>query len=478
MFRSKNFFLIKKNVFNKIKLEVLFCILLILNTAYSQSISGNLSSLAGQKINLEGFDGLKTYYISSTNLDAKGNFKLSYSKADYGIGYLKSPNDNPLFVILSGEDIEITGKTLSYTEAIKVIKGKENQWFEQYAKEHPRREQALSAWIYLEKIYVSEHLFSAQKTPAHVINSEKLRIQKEDANFLANLAKNSYVSWFLPTRKLVSSVSVIAQQRTNEIPATLAAFRAMNYADPRLYKSGLLKDAIESHFWLIENSGRSLDSVFIEMRKSIDAMLVNLTNDEKKFNEVTNYLFDLLEKHSLFQASEYLALKVLNEVTCNINSDLAKQLESYRAMKKGNIAPEIDFGNKSFVNGLPQNQFSNLTSINSPYTLVVFGASWCPKCSNELPKLLQNYERWKNLGLEVVYISLDTESNTFEQAVKTYPFFAFCDFKKWDSPVVNDYFVSGTPTFYLLNNKREILLKPISISQMDAWVNTYLKSGQ
>jgi thiol-disulfide isomerase/thioredoxin len=214
------------------------------------------------------------------------------------------------------------------------------------------------------------------------------------------------------------------------------------------------------------------------MRKSIDAMLVNLTNDEKKFNEVTNYLFDLLEKHSLFQASEYLALKVLNEVTCNINSDLAKQLESYRAMKKGNIAPEIDFGNKSFVNGLPQNQFSNLTSINSPYTLVVFGASWCPKCSNELPKLLQNYERWKNLGLEVVYISLDTESNAFEQAVKTYPFFAFCDFKKWDSPVVNDYFVSGTPTFYLLNNKREILLKPISISQMDAWVNTYLKAGQ
>ena len=29
----------------------------------------------------------------------------------------------------------------------------ENKWFEQYAQEHPRREQALSAWVYLEKIY-------------------------------------------------------------------------------------------------------------------------------------------------------------------------------------------------------------------------------------------------------------------------------------------------------------------------------------
>jgi hypothetical protein len=30
---------------------------------------------------------VKTYPISNTSLDEKGNFKLTYSKADYGIGY-------------------------------------------------------------------------------------------------------------------------------------------------------------------------------------------------------------------------------------------------------------------------------------------------------------------------------------------------------------------------------------------------------
>ncbi|MFT7344285.1 MAG: hypothetical protein ACI9XP_000868 [Lentimonas sp.] len=50
-----------------------------------------------------------------------------------------------------------------------------------------------------------------------------------------------------------------------------------------------------SHFWLLENSGRSLDSVFIEMQHSIDAMLINLVKDEQKLNEVTDYLFDLVE---------------------------------------------------------------------------------------------------------------------------------------------------------------------------------------
>jgi thiol-disulfide isomerase/thioredoxin len=213
------------------------------------------------------------------------------------------------------------------------------------------------------------------------------------------------------------------------------------------------------------------------MQLSIDAIMKHLVKDEKKLNDVTTYLFDLLERHSLNQASEYLALKVLNETSCTINNDLAKQLETYRIMKKGNIAPEITFGDMGYLNGIRQNQFNNLSSLSTPYTLVIFGASWCPKCVEEIPKVIQNYGKWRNLGVEVVYISLDTEKGGFEQAVKTYPFFAYCDYKKWDSQVVNDYYVFATPTFFLLNNKREIILRPNTINQMDAWVDWVLVQG-
>jgi hypothetical protein len=37
--------------------------------------------------------------------------------------------------------------------------------FSLYAAEHPRREQALSAWKYLEKIYQLDSLFSVQQLP-------------------------------------------------------------------------------------------------------------------------------------------------------------------------------------------------------------------------------------------------------------------------------------------------------------------------
>ena len=462
----------------RVKLILLICIALLHNSSFSQTISGNLKLLNNQKIKLEGFNGLKNYSISSSTIDEKGNFKLSYSKADYGVGYLMSADEKPLFVILSGEDIEIVGEALGYTETIKISKGLENKLFEQYAQEHPRREQALSAWIYLEKMYQKDSLFAVQEKPREAIINEKKRIRSEDRAFINGLPKDSYVRWFLPTRKLVSSVSTVAQYRTEEITNTIVSFRALDYTDQRLYKSGLFKDAIESHFWLLENSGLSLDSVFIEMKLSIDAMFEKLVLDEAKLNEVTDYLFDLLERHSLFQASEYLAIKALNETSCTINSDLTKQLETYRKMKKGSTAPDIDFNGAYFAPGYTAGNFpKKLSDLKTKYTVVVFGASWCPKCTEELPEIVKHYSKWKAQGVEVIFVSLDENEKLFKSFAGVFPFISICDFKKWNSPIVNSYYVLGTPTMFLLDEKREILLRPNSVKQMDAWVDWFLVQG-
>jgi thiol-disulfide isomerase/thioredoxin len=444
----------------------------------AQTVSGNLKLLANQTIKLEGFNGLKTYPVSHTIIDEEGNFTLSYSKADEGVGYLMTADDKPLFVILSGEDIALAGDDLSTREHLKIIKGAENRFFETYSKEQPRREQTFSAWAYLEKIYSFDSLFMIHKMPINAITEEKKRIRTEEQTFLNTLPANSYVKWFLPVRKMVSNVSVIAQYRAEEIPPTIAAFRALDYTDNRLYKSGLFKDAIESYFWLLENSGKSLDSVFIEMQISIDAMMQNLVKDEKKLNEVTNFLFDLLEKHSLFQASEYLALKVLNEVSCTIDHDLSNQLETYRIMKKGNTAPDILFLNNVLAPGYIEKKIpEKLSDLKSKYTVVVFGASWCPKCKEELPEIALEYSKWKTNGVEVVFISLDEEKEMYNAFVKDFPFISTCDFKKWQGQIVNDYHVFGTPTMFLLDEKRKILLRPNSVKQMDAWVDWYLVHG-
>ena len=443
------------------------------------TIKGTFPLLAGQQVRLVGFEGFDIYTIDQTKVSQEGIFQLSYAEKDFGMGYLAAEDNRAFFVILADEVLTLEGEVLSVPEAVTVTSGFQNKLFGQYATEHPRREQALSAWVYLEKIYTLDTLFSIHSVPRKAIEAEMARIRTEDRAFLEALDPESYVSWFLPTRRLVSSVSTIAQYRTGEIPETVEAFRSLDYADPRLYKSGLFKEAIESHFWLLENSGRSLDSVYIEMHLSIDRMMDHLVKDEERLNEVTDYLFNLLERHSLFGASEYLALKVLNEVGCTVDDNLAKQLESYRAMKRGNKAPDFEFKTERLMPGFPDAATApnRLSELNNEYIVVVFGASWCPMCVDELNRIAQAYENWKKHDVEVVFVSLDENKRSFTDFAGHFPFISICDYGKWKSPVVEAYFVSGTPTMYLLNNEREILLRPNSFNQMDAWVDWFLVQG-
>lgn len=439
--------------------------------ADAQTVSGNLSLMADQPIRLEAFDGFQTQAVASGQIGADGRFSLRYTQADYGVGYLISSDDKPFIVILSGEDIKIFGEALSMPETIRVMRGQENMWFEQYAKEQPRREQALSAWSYLEHMYANDSLFAVQVTPRAAIRAEKKRIFDEENEFLSILPAGSYAKWFLPARKLVSSVSAVAQYRSEEIPETVAAFRKLDHADSRLYRSGLLRDAIEGHFWLIENSGAPLDSVVLMMQESIDVLVDQLIGHDDALNEITNFLFDLLERHSLYGASEHLALRLLNETGCTLESDLARQLETYRAMRVGNTAADIFFDGERRIKGLQGDALpQKLSDFQSDYILVVFAASWCPTCNEELPQLIEHYAKWKGAGVEVVLISLDDTITAFDSFAASTPFLSFSDLRKWQGQAVQDYYVFGTPTLFLLDAQRKIVLRPNSVKHADAWV--------
>ncbi len=452
----------------------LFCLTIYTIFTYmlnAQIITGHLSLLQNQEIKLEAFDGFQAYTVAQTITDDQGYFTLNYSPTDYGAGYLISKDGKAYNILLTGEDVEINGAALSMPETIATLKGKENQWFEQYAQEHPRREQALSAWNYLEKIYQMDSLFSKQHAAVNAISHEKVRIKAEDESFLNSLPPDSYVRWFLSVRKLLSSLSIVAQFRPEEIPSTRTALRALRYDDHRLYKSGLFRDAIDHHVWFIENSSGSLDSVFSHLNRSLDIILSQLSHDEKKYNAFTDYLFNLLEKRSLFSSAEYLSLRVLEDNSCTVEDKLANKLEGYRKLKKGQIAPDILFGEHTYY---PEHIVAqSLREIPAQYKVVVFASSGCSHCQEALPRLSAVYPSWRDRGIEVVLISLDDSMRDFVQWTAPMPFVSTCDYKSWEGQAVLDYHVFGTPTYYILKEDLEIVLKPASVEQMTAYFDFY-----
>lgn len=454
-------------------------IVFITATMFAQNtVTGVFSDYIGQEISLVGFSGFDTYIINSTTTNAEGTFSLSFGEKDCGMAMLASENNQSFLVVLAeNENLQLKGKNFADTENVEIVNGRQNKVFAQYATEHPIREEALNAWSFLEQLYEENAIFAKCKDTKQAIIWSQAEIKGEEEKFLIlNTTTDDYIGWYLPMRKLTSSVPAIAQYRTDEIPEAVTTFRNLDYCDERLQKSGLLKEVIENHFWLVENSGQVLGSVFDEMNISIDCMVDILLKDEAKLNAISEYLFKFLEKRSLFGASEHLALKLLNEQGCTLNDDFAPQLESYCAMKIGNKAPDFNFKSKVVAPNYAKAP-KKLSEIASPYTLLVFGASWCPQCPQELLKISNLYEKWKSQGIEVVFVSLDEDESTFHNFTEIFPFISVCDFQKWDSPVVEKYHIFATPTFYLLDKERKIVLRPNSVNQMDAWVEYFLVEG-
>jgi peroxiredoxin len=263
----------------------------------------------------------------------------------------------------------------------------------------------------------------------------------------------------------------ISNASPNESMACEKVFGNIDYENPELYSSGQFFDLIERQFWLIQTSGLNDATKFKEMTKSVDIILDSVQKDEKLYNDLTKYLFQYFEKYSLFPASEYIALKALNQKDVALTSSLTHKLESYRLLSVGNRAPDFELVGDVFKNGMILKNKARLTDIKAKYKLVIFGASWCDQCRFEMTQLLPRYEELKSKGVEVVFISLDTDKKEFEKFTAKFPFISSCDYKKWESQVAKQYYISSSPTFFLLDKHNKIMARPVSVQHIIALVN-------
>jgi peroxiredoxin len=265
--------------------------------------------------------------------------------------------------------------------------------------------------------------------------------------------------------------NTFVNSRPKEIQSSKNPFLNINYSNSQFYSSGLIYDIIEKQFWSIQKSGLDEATRYKELVASVDIILDSVKKNEKVYNDLTKYLFQYFEKFSLFNASEYIALKALSQKDVILNSALAFKLESYRKMKVGNKAPNFELLGDVFKNGLALKTAVHLSDIKAKYKLIIFGGSWCNQCRAEMIQLLPRYNNWKAKGLEVIFVSLDTDKKEFENFTAPFPFYSACDYKKWDTQAAKDYYVSSSPTIFLLDSINKIILRPPTVVSLDSWLD-------
>ncbi|MBQ9668633.1 MAG: TlpA family protein disulfide reductase, partial [Prevotella sp.] len=87
------------------------------------------------------------------------------------------------------------------------------------------------------------------------------------------------------------------------------------------------------------------------------------------------------------------------------------------------------------------------------YVLIDFWASWCRPCRMEMPNVIQNYERFRDRGFEVLAVSIDDKKNAWLRGIKDFgtPFMQLSDLKGRNSELAVLYGITTIPANLLVN---------------------------
>lgn len=136
-------------------------------------------------------------------------------------------------------------------------------------------------------------------------------------------------------------------------------------------------------------------------------------------------------------------------------------LFSFSVLSAANVS---DFQLKNLDNKLKS--YSELRG--EKLTLVDFWATWCKPCIQAIPKLNKLYSQYKEKGVELIGINVDSPRNSakvkpFARAHKiSYPVL-----RDPNSEVASELNVTVFPTLYIVNNKNEIVYSHIGFRPGD-----------
>lgn len=453
--------------------KTLVYIFILLNyfSIYSQTkVSGTFSLHPNTEIRLKGFNGFTEKVFSNTKLSASGEFSLYYPSSYNGLGILEIKGQGTLLLILSNkETLKITAENINSKSSITIKNSPENTYLAQYETVQNSSRYKLEAWQWLNGIYTNE---KKQLDALELINNEINRLQTNTDLFLQKIPEDTYTNYYLTLRNFIETRQNDITTNPTQTPKHIKTFMRYDLTDLRLENSGQMKSFYDGHFSIINAYYGESAKGKEETNNAIDHIIFQLNNYDQELLAVTEHLFKLFEQQNLFSAAEYLSLKMLAQNSCTLEGELERRFEQYRTMQEGNVAPNIIFEDKPehVIRGL-KNKEKSLEDIKSDYKLVVFWASWCHHCKEEMPKLKAMYSKLQERNVEIISISLDTDRHAFLTESAAYKWYSYCDFKKWKSPAALDYYIFATPTFYLLDQDNKILKKINSVAQIETTLN-------
>ncbi|WP_314241464.1 TlpA disulfide reductase family protein [Empedobacter tilapiae] len=408
------------------------------------NVSGQLENYANKPVLVKIFENAELKLIKNTKTDNNGNFSTNIPKEYNGFVRIDLPSGENISLLTDNKDLKFkTGIGQEMTSKLQIIEGNTQKEYNKVLTLQPLNEVQNQVFPYLMQIYKPTDEFY-------------IAMVKEDKR-INELKRNENFSGLITYINELNDLKQKAQNNrdTENIEAIVNHFVK---DDERLEQSGIFNDLV---FAYINGKLATAGNQDIEgnLIKATDEILAKTDIQTARGQNVLTTILNFVPEKEYSNFHKKYVDKV-NGLTCKITDQLKKRVGLSISTQIGNKVPNITF--EKAINGK-----KSLYDIKANQKLIVFWASWCPACQQEIPYIKEFYKDFKAKGGEIVAISLDYDEKAFNNAIKELPWYNYSDLLRWDSPIAAEFGINSTPTLLLIDKDNKLIKKFNHISELE-----------
>jgi peroxiredoxin len=411
--------------------------------------------------------------VDSTTVNPQGNFMFELNDTlQQGVYKIGLDQKNAASIVLSGEE-EITIKA-DYgqlkADKITVTNSKENEAYRFLLNEWNRMAGRMVV-LNIEKSQISTVDPLYIRKTKDIDNKVRLVLQEHNVNLL--YLKETYPDTFMS--EVLVSLSLLPQ--LSDYPDLSDSydnerafmhdyfFEFIDFGDERIIYNPFLA---KKYFTYMDQYTHHTAEGF---KDSAD-LILSKANENNTVREFTiQFLIDIFNERGPAELADYVVDNYVEGCGKPLSERTVEKIEKFKRLRVGQIAPEI-------VSKDADGNTITLSSLirKNDVLMVYFWAPWCEGCEAENPDIVRLYNKFKERGLDIYAVALDSDETKWLKAIKKHRFSwtNVSDLREWESEAVKAYNVNKTPTIYLLDKKGMIMAKNLRGRELEIKVEGLL----
>lgn len=411
-------------------------------------ISGEIQNYQEASVYVRIFTGASDKLINKVKTDKNGKFSVNIPENYNGIVQITNQGKHAQINILT-DNTDVKFKTQyrnnEFSETI-FLEGETAIAFQEFENYEAYNELKDNVFPLIKALYKEGDEFYGAL------------IKEENRIKASNPVKNELevLKYYIQVKELSQASQSVNTKTMADVYKNRIRTRLLNDSS-NLEATGFLSVLVLDYLRYSILGATSQEEINRTLEEEIDKLLEETDLETSRGQNVLSAVFLVLPKEQFGELLQKYYLKA-NALTCTITDELSTSLSAHNLVP-GTVVPNIIFSE-------PVKGYRSLYEIKATKKIIVFWASWCPACRNEMPYIKEYYENFKKEGGEIIAISLDYDENEFKAATKDYDWINYTELLQWDTQGVNSFGVTATPVMFLVDKDNKLIKKVDHISKL------------